>query len=240
MIKPYYSEPGIEIYCGDCRDILPQLPKVNMITITDPLYGVTQNKWDDINITYGAFDQLNAWVCTCQNPGSAKLIWRYIHLFKYSDVWEKTQAVGFLNCNKMPLRKHEDILIFGNLPYNPQIKKKKPENVRPHGETALSDNYGKFKTKRVRTIPENMTYPTSVLKFENEQGTSHPTQKPIKLFKYLILTYSNDNDIILDCFMGSGTTLRAAKDLGRKAIGIEIEEKYCDIAVQRLKQQVLL
>jgi site-specific DNA-methyltransferase (adenine-specific) len=243
MIKPYYQEPGITVYNCDCREILPELPKVDLC-LTDPPYGITRNKWDMKcrDMVYEVFDKFDKWVCTSQNPFSAYLIYIFRKLFKYSDVWKKTQATGFLNCKVMPLRQHEDILVFGNVKYNPQIKKKPAENIRPLGEGSQSDNYGhigNLNKKEVRTISNDMTYPTSVLEFPNEQGTNHPTQKPLKLFHYLVLTYTDINDTILDPFMGSGTTLRAAKDLGRKAIGIEIEEKYCEIAVQRLKQQVL-
>jgi len=235
----YYSDSHCTIYHGDCRDVLPELSEVDLV-LTDPPYGVTQNEWDETAAVYECFDKLDKWVCTSQNPFSAALIWRYKHLFKYSNVWEKSQAVGFLNCKVMPLRKHEDILVFGNVKYNPQIKKKPIENIRPESDrTKQTDNYNNHPLKSVRSIPIDMEYPTSILKIENEQNTIHPTQKPIKLFKHLILTYSNENEIILDPFMGSGTALRAAKDLNRKCIGIEIEEKYCEIAVKRLQQEVL-
>ena len=181
-------------------------------------------------------------VCTSQNPFSAELICKFRKRFKWSDVWEKTQAVGFLNAKVMPLRKHEDILVFckGRMPYNPQIQKKAAENIRPHGDSAMSSNYGKFNEKRTRTIGQDQTYPQSIVRFANSQDGEHPTQKPVQMFRHLVLTYSNAGDLILDPFMGSGTTLRAAKDLGRKAIGIELEEKYCEIAARRLRQEVLL
>jgi len=240
-MKPYYQDSAVTIYHGDCREIVPQLDKADLC-LTDPPYGVTQNKWDITTAVFEIFDNLDKFVCTSQNPFSAELIMKYKKLFKYSDIWEKSQAVGFLNCKVMPLRKHEDILVFGKVKYNPQITKKPIENIRPLGLIAQTDNYGhigNLNNKEVRTIPNDMCYPVSILKIANEQGTEHPTQKPIKLFKYLILTYSDKSDLILDPFMGSGTTLRAAKDLNRKAIGIEIEEKYCEIAANRMCQEVL-
>lgn len=241
MIKPYYEENGITIYHGDCREILPELETVDLV-LTDPNYGVTQNTWDDIKITIECFDLITCpIVCTCQNPASAELIVRYKKRFKWSDVWEKTQAVGFLNCKIMPMRQHEDILVFSNgkVPYYPQISIKQAVNIRPHGKTALSSNYGIFKEERVRSIKQDETYPRSIVTFANCQDGFHPTQKPVSLFLYLVSSFSTTGETILDPFMGSGTTLYAAKQLGRKAIGIEIEEKYCEIAVKRLAQSVL-
>ena len=239
--KPYFDHAGITIYHADCRDILPHLDPVDLV-LTDPNYGVTQNIWDNLKITKECFDLVTApLVCTCQNPASAELIVRYKKRFKWSDVWEKTQAVGFLNCKVMPMRQHEDILVFasGKIPFYPQVMQKSKVNIRPHGKTAQSSNYGKFNEDRERTIKQDETYPRSIITFANCQNGLHPTQKPISLFQYLISSFSISGDTILDPFMGSGTTLVAAKELGRKAIGIEIEEKYCAIAVQRLAQEVL-
>ena len=240
MIKPYYDHAGITIYLCDCLEILPELEPVDLV-LTDPPYGVTQNKWDKIEITKSAFDLLFPCnlVCTCQNPSSAELITRYIKYFKWSDIWHKSQAVGFLNAKIMPLREHEDILIFSNgtMPYSPQIRKKGSKNIRPHGDTAASSNYGKFNKHRKRTIALNETYPRSVFYCENSQNGNHSNEKPVKLMDYLIKTYAQGT--ILDPFMGSGTTLVAAKELGRRAIGIEIEQRYCDIAIRRLAQEVL-
>ena len=242
-MKPYYDHKGIQIYLGDCRDILPTLEPVDLV-LTDPNYGVTQNSWDDLKTTIECFDMISCpLVCTCQNPASAELIVRYKKRFKWSDVWEKSLAVGFLNCKIMPLRKHEDILVFcnGRMPYYPIIEKKKVENIRPHGKTGPTSSYGKYNNERERTIPNDRTYPKSILKIcnANHADRVHPTEKPVKLFSYLAQTHTKATDIILDPFMGSGTTLVAAKQLGRKAIGIEIEEKYCEIAVRRLSQEML-
>jgi site-specific DNA-methyltransferase (adenine-specific) len=240
---PYYDVDGITIYHGDCREILPYLPKVDLV-LTDPPYGITANPWDDLDVTMDCFDmtKICPLVCTCQNPASAELICRYKNRFKWSDVFIKTQARGFLSCQIMPLRKHEDVLVFANgkITYNPQITKKPRHNIRPTSISGRSDNYGTFKGhKQQRTIGVDEQYPTSVLEFANPQNGFHPTEKPVGLFQYLTSTYSNPAEAILDPFMGSGTTLVAAKHLGRKAIGIEIEEKYCQIAVKRLGQGVL-
>jgi site-specific DNA-methyltransferase (adenine-specific) len=240
LMRPYYSHNGIEIFHCDCREILKRLPNVDLL-LTDPPYGVTQNAWDDTAAVFAVFDALNVpTVCTAQNPFTSELVCQYRKRFKWSDVWEKTQAVGFLNVSVMPMRKHEDILVFceGRMPYTPQITDRPEENIRPHLNTAASSNYGSFKNERERTIPLDKTYPKSIVKFANSQDGDHPTQKPLELFNYLLLTYSFHGNTILDPFMGSGTTLVAAKNLGRKAIGIEIEEQYCEIAAKRLSQEV--
>ena len=125
--------------------------------------------------------------------------------------------------------------------YYPILEDKPIENIRPLTiKNRDTENYGKFDSGNYRTIPLNKQYPKSVIEISNANKTQiyHPTQKPIKLMKYLLQTYSKIGDLIIDNAMGSGTTLVAAKELGRKAIGIEIEEKYCEIAVDRLRQGV--
>jgi DNA modification methylase len=244
IVKPYYDHAGIQIFLGDCREILPTLPKCDLL-LTDPPYGVTQNVWDNTDAVFEVFDStICPIVCTAQNPFTAYLICRYSFRFKWADVWEKTQATGFLNAKVMPLRKHEDIVVLctKRMQYTPQIGKKPKENIRPHGNGSTSSNWGAFKAgaefTEPRSIADDECYPTSVLRFPNCQEGDHPTQKPVALFVYLVSTYSLPEWTILDPFMGSGTTLVAAKNLGRKAIGIEIEERYCEIAAKRLSQEV--
>ena len=243
-MQPYYSHAGITIYHGDCREILPTLPKCDLL-LTDPPYGVTQNAWDSTEAVLEVFDATACpIVCTSQNPFTAELICRYRKRFKWSDVWEKTQATGFLNAKVMPLRKHEDVLVFcdGRMQYTPQIGTKPKENIRPHGNGSTSSNWGDFRAgadfTEPRSIAQDECYPTSIVRFPNCQERDHPTQKPVELFGYLVRTYSLEDWTILDPFMGSGTTLVAAKNLGRKATGIEIEERYCEIAAKRLSQEV--
>jgi len=243
MIKPYFETENGVLYNADCLEILPQLEPVDLI-LTDPPYGVTQNKWDKLQITIDVFDMLleNNIVFTCQNPSTAILINRYLKKFKWSDVWHKSQAVGFLNAKIMPLRQHEDIVVLSKekMTYFPQIQKKHPADIRPHGKTKQSKqskNYGPYNNERIRTIPINKSYPRSVVYFENSQGGNHPNRKPTQLFLYLIKTYSKDIDIILDPFLGSGTTAVACERLGRRWIGIEISEQYCEISAKRIEAE---
>lgn len=240
-IKPYYKDPAVTIYHGDCHEIVPQLGKFDLL-LTDPPYGITKNGWDNFQSTVECFKLVKyPIVCTCQNPASAELIVKFKDRFKWSDIWEKTQAVGFLNCKIMPMRQHEDILVFafGTIPFWPQIQRKPRVNIRPHGKTTMSDNYGKFNEERKRSIEKDETYPRSIVTFPNSQEGQHPTQKPISLFSYLIKSFTQEGQTILDPFAGSGTTGRAAKDLGRKCTMIEREEKYAEIAAKRMEQEVL-
>lgn len=245
-MKPYYEEKGITIYHGDCREILPTLEPVDLV-LTDPPYGITRNKWD-------CFDFIPQWwecikrlarngvVITAQQPFTSEMVMAGRDWFKWADVWHKTQARGHLNARVMPMREHEDILVFapGKMVYHPQLQRKLSHNMRPISpRTKGTANYGAHGLESDRTIALDEAYPRSVVRFENSQEWQHPTQKPIALVAYLIKTFTNPADEILDPFMGSGTTLRAAKDLGLRAIGIEIEEKYCEIAAERLRQEVL-
>ncbi|MCK4817663.1 site-specific DNA-methyltransferase [bacterium] len=241
-MKPYYEHKGITIYCGDCLEVMPGFEPVDLV-LTDPPYGITQNTWDNIEVTKEAFKLLmpTKLVTTCQQPSSSMLIVEFLKYFKWADVWQKSQATGFLNAKIMPLREHEDILIFANgkMTYNPQLQKKRRENIRPESNRGQTKNYGRYKGDSSRTIDLNLSYPRSIFYCENSQNGYHVNEKPLKLFNYLVLMYSNKHEVILDPFSGSGTTLVAAKKLGRKAIGIEINECDCEIAVQRLQQEVM-
>ena len=160
-------------------------------------------------------------------------------MFRYELIWEKTKSTGFLDCAKRPLRSHENIITFGNIynTYNPQKTSGEPW-FRGRAKRPKS-NWGEQK-EYVSNNESGMREPKSVLLFNNPNNNNqHPTQKPLELLKYLVLTYSNNLQSILDPFMGSGTTLRAAKDLNRKAVGIELEEKYCEIAAKRMCQEAL-
>lgn len=245
-MKPYYEHAGITIYHGDALSVLPLLDRAELI-LTDPPYGVTRNWWDSTNwiLTWPELmQQINpaAIVMTAQQPFTSKIVSAMPDWFKWADVWHKTQARGRLNAKFMPLREHEDILVFSRdtVPFYPQLKRKLKENVRPNSpRTKGSDNYGPHGLISERSIADNMSYPRSVVRFANSQEGDHPTQKPVQLFTYLILSYSRAAELVIDPFCGSGTTLAAAKRTGRRAIGIEIEERYCEIAAKRLSQEVM-
>jgi site-specific DNA-methyltransferase (adenine-specific) len=179
-------------------------------------------------------------VTTASQPFTSKLVMSNLDWFKYEWIWEKDRATGHLDAERRPMRKHENITIFsknGHV-YNPQIRKKPTENIRPVSKGGNHTSvYGEYKDNVPRNIPLNMTYPQSIIKFNKanigEWGV-HPTQKPVELYKYLILTYTNAGDTVLDMCAGSGTTGVAAIQTGRNAILIEREPKYFEIIQKRI------
>jgi site-specific DNA-methyltransferase (adenine-specific)/modification methylase len=179
-------------------------------------------------------------ILTSQGIFTAKLILSNERAFKYKLVWEKSKPTNFLNAKKQPLRKHEDICVFQGGTYNPQMGSGTAydKGVRKAQQTG---SYGDFEP--VRVASEGTRYPTDLIYFptaEAEGPVVHPTQKPLRLMSYLIATYSNPGDTILDNAMGSGTTGVAAVQLGRKFIGIEQDERYFAIACERLRLAQLL
>ena len=242
----------IDLRKGDCLEVMKTI-KDNSIDaiITDPPYGTTACKWDSVIDFDLMWEQLNriikpngAIVLFGSEPFSSALRMSNIKNYKYDWIWQKTQPTGFLNAKKMPLKQFEIISVFyKKLPtYNPQLTDKKPENIRKLSENIKakeSENYGKYKrSDDFRSIPIDKTYPRDVLNFKNSniKKKIHPTQKPIALMEYLIKTYTNENESVLDFTMGSGSTGVAAKNLNRSFIGIEQDEKYFEIAKQRIKE----
>jgi site-specific DNA-methyltransferase (adenine-specific) len=212
---------------------------IDMI-LCDLPYGTTQNKWDTVIPLDSMWEQYKrvikddgAIVLTAAQPFTSILVSSNLPMFRYDLVWEKSQATGFLNAKKMPLRKHESILVFYKSPptYNPQFTEGKPYTAKSNA-SANKGNYGKFNDNI--TVNDGRRYPVSILQFKNGGHTYHPTQKPIDLFRYLIRTYTNPGEIVLDNCMGSGTTAVAATLESRYFIGFETEPKYVEIANKRL------
>ena len=172
-----------------------------------------------------------------QGAFTANLIMSNISMYRYDLVWEKTKAGGFLNAKRMPLQAHENISIFyKKLPtYNPQMEQGKPYTKKAvtNGD---GNNYGKFNRVGQVHINNGERFPRSVIKISNDNHKSlHPTQKPVALLDYLIKTYTNEGETVLDNCMGSGSTGVACKNLNRKFIGIELDENYFNIAKERIK-----
>lgn len=244
------------LYQGDCLDIMARLPagSVDMI-LCDLPYGTTQNKWDsviDLGALWRAYRRIAkpnaAIVLTSQGVFTAQLILSQPKLFAYKLVWEKSKSTNFLNAKKQPLRKHEDVCVFyGKQPtYNPQMTEGTPydKGVRKNQHTG---SYGGYAPSEVKS--DGKRYPTDVIYFktaesEAERTVWHPTQKPVDLGRYLVRTYTNPGDLVLDTCFGSGSFLLAAHLEGRDYLGIELNEKaeqfkttpvdYVDIAAQRL------
>lgn len=240
---------GVTLYLGDCLEVMGKLPaaSVDMIAADLP-YGTTQNKWDSIiplDALWAHYWRIlkpnGAVVLTASQPFTSALVMSDPESFRYDWTWRKSNVSGFLNAKKMPLRQHEDILVFcqgKTVPYNPQLFAK-PSKRSAQKTVGSSGSYGEYKEGVFRTIPDEMGYPRSVVDFSTayhaREAGLHPTQKPVALFEYLIRTYTNPGDVVLDNTMGSGTTGVAAVNLGRKFIGIEIEPKYFDIACRRIQ-----
>ena len=236
----------IELYNEDCYKTLCGLQdgKVDLL-LQDTPFGVTQNEWDikpDLPKMWKEWERVikenGAMIFFATQPFASELILSNGELFRYDIIWQKSHSTGFLNAKKMPLRIHEHILVFyKSLPtYNPQVFDKPKHNIRPIVvKPRLSENYGKFKEGNTRTIPIDKSYPDSILYFENgRDDINHPTQKPLDLIRYLVLTYSNENDVVFDGYLGSGTTAIACIEEKRNFIGSELNKEYFDKSTERI------
>ena len=229
---------------GDCLDIMKSIPNssIDMI-LCDLPYGTTQNKWDSIInldelwLQYNRIIKENgAIVLTSMQPFTSSLVNSNLKSFKYCWYWVKNRATGVLNAKKQPLRNIEEICIFNVKKYNPQGLIRYDKQSR-NGKKD-SENYGKGKTNSY--IQEFTNYPKQLLEFDSVQRVIHPTQKPTELFEYLIKTYTNEGDIVLDNCAGSGTTGIACMNTNRNCILIEKDKNYFDIINERIdkyKQQ---
>ena len=230
------------IYQQDCIEGMRMIPdgSVDMI-LCDLPYGTTQNKWDSVislNELWAQYERIikpaGAIVLTAQSPFDKLLGASNLKLLRYEWIWQKESGTGFLNAKKMPLKDHENILVFyKSLPtYNPQFTEGKPY-VCKQGSGSDNWNYGSSHGGSV-TVNEGVRYPKTVIKFNRDKDKHHPTQKPVDLFRYLIRTYTNPGEVVLDNCMGSGTTAVAATLEGRNWIGFETEREYVEIANKRL------
>ncbi|MDW4537107.1 site-specific DNA-methyltransferase [Bacillus cereus] len=241
-----------QIHNMDCLEGMKLLQdkSVDMI-LCDLPYGVTQNKWDVIipfNELWHQYERIikdnGAIVLTAAQPFAAQLIVSNPKLFRYEWIWEKTAATGHLNAKKMPMRAHESILVFyKKLPTYKPIKTTGHAPVNSY--TKHQDdgtNYGKTKIG-ISGGGSTERYPRSVQRFstDKQKEAIHPTQKPVALFEYLIKTYTNEGETVLDNCIGSGITAVAAINTNRNFIGFEISEEYCAAANRRIDnlQQVL-
>ena len=242
----WQSDDGqVVLYRGDCLDIMPGLEagSVDMV-MTDPPYGTTACEWDSVIPIEPMWEQLKriikpsgAIVLTASQPFTTTLIASNMKMFKYCWVWDKVnRPTGHMNAKKQPLRVSEDVAVFyATQPsYTPQMVDGIPYNSTG---SKWSDCYGR--QVKTRTICTGKRYPRNIIRIKaDERGTVgriHPTQKPVALMGYLIKTYTNEGDTVLDFTMGSGTTGVACVKLGRKFIGIELDPGYFDIAVKRIK-----
>ena len=232
----------IDIRQGDCLELMKEIPdkSVDMV-LCDLPYGTTRNKWDSViplNKLWKQYERIikdnGAIVLFSQMPFSAELVHSNLKLFKYEWIWQKDNGTGFLNAKKMPLKIHENILVFyKKLPlYNPQMRTGfKPYKCKQGRHSA---NYGAYEQGHI-TESNGERYPIDIIKFKKDSGL-HPTQKPVELLEYLIKTYTNEGETVLDNCMGSGSTGVACINTNRNFIGMELDEHYFQIAKERLEQ----
>ena len=237
-----------EFLKGDCLELMADIPdgSVDMI-LTDLPYATTQNAWDSVipyEPMWAEFWRVlkpnGAVVLTAAQPFTSSLIASQYEYFKYCWIWEKTRVTGVLNAKHQPLRNYEDVCVFYRSPctYNPQGLTAcfKQTGTGANSDNASSNNYGQVsQTSNGKYIQTETGYPRQVIKFASEGKTVHPTQKPVELFEYMINTYTNKGETVLDCTAGSGTTAIAAENTGRQWICIERDDKFYEIATDRVK-----
>jgi len=236
---------GSALFNADCMDILPLIPNKSVqLILADLPYGTTSIEWDNIIPMDKLWKQYNrimtdncAIILFGSEPFSSLVRTSNLKMYKYDWKWEKAKATLHALCKKRPMKSDEDIMVFykEQPTYNPQMtigeKYKGRNNTKNHKELKGEWLIGQGS----RNDNEGTRYPRTNIYFPNEnKAGQHPTQKPLELIKYLINTYSNENDMVLDNTMGSGTTCLGAKELNRSFIGIEKEVKYYELAVARV------
>jgi len=248
----------IKLIHGDCLEkmdkIIEKGIKVDAI-ITDPPYGTTACKWDSVIPFDEMWKRLNklikdngAIVLFGNEPFSSKLRCSNLEMYKYDWYWKKERGTNFLNFKYQPSKEIETISIFGkmatsyskkgNMKYFPIMRSGKAYSQKQGyiGDSVARDKGSRENNKNITTINKGTRYPSNVIEMKNEKGL-HPTQKPVPLMEYLIKTYTNENELVLDFTMGSGTTGVACKNLNRHFIGIELDEEYFNIAKERIENE---
>ena len=251
MTEQAKQKKMIDLRLGDCLEVMKEIEDKSIdAIITDPPYGTTACKWDSVIDFDLMWEQLNriikpngAIVLFGSEPFSSALRMSNIKNYRYDWVWDKTRGANFQQANFAPMKSTENILVFSKLPaiftkkgsmvYHPQ-KEGKQEYVSKMGNSGnIVRGEGNNSLKRIETKLKGR-FPKTILTFKKEKPSVHPTQKPIALMEYLIKTYTNENETVLDFTMGSGSTGVAAKNLNRNFIGIEQDENYFNIAKERI------
>lgn len=238
--------PTVELYCADCLDKLPELADKSVdAIIADLPYGITACKWDSPIPLEPLWEQYKriikpkgAVVLFGSQPFTSKLVMSNLEWFKYEWIWEKDRATLHMMARKRPLKAHEHLLVFSDgmpLYYPQKTRGHKPVNV-PGRNSKPPRVYARCQTGKGGSTER---FPRTVVKFNtpnSAQGVVHPTQKPVALLAYLVRTYTNEGETVLDNTMGSGSTGVACVQTGRDFIGIEIEREYFDIAQERIAE----
>ena len=250
MIHPYYQDNLVTLYHGKQEDILPLLDIRADCVLTDPPYGLTDLDWDvvpDLALMWQNMRRVSkpsaVMALFCQQPFTTDLIVSNRKAWRYEWIWNKNRGTGFLWSKRKPLKAHEHIQIFidefNNSVYNPQMRKGEPYK-KIQKNSPITHYHGVEKCTDVNNESGDR-HPISTLFYNNAAGNKsfHSTGKPIDLLEYIILTYTNTDNLILDPFIGSGSTAVAAAKIGRRCIGIEMREEALEVAVKRLSQQPL-
>ena len=245
------QEYKTSLHHADCFDIMPLIPDKSIdAIIADLPYGTTDCKWDsilDLGVLFAQYKRIvkpnGAIILTASQPFTSVLVSYWLHNFKTEWIWQKNAGSNFGTCKYVPMKEHESVLVFSNgggkTTYNP-IMQERAESGKSrvktkikgssNGKAEVYENGGLFS---IEFMAKELRYPSSIQRFNRERGL-HPTQKPVELMEYLIKTYTNVGDTILDNTMGSGTTGVAAANLNRNFIGIEKDETYFNIAKNRI------
>jgi len=256
MIRNYRKSQNIistnmlsigDAHLGNCIQLMPDIEPCSVdMVLCDLPYGVTRNEWD----RQLPFKEL--WDCykkVCKESAAIVLFADGMFMadlmnsnkswWKYNMIWDKAMPSGFPNANRMPLRTHEEICVFykKQCTYNPQKWQGKPSHGQGRPKTPTSNNYGKRNFQDNSKELGDMKHPTSIIRFSKTHPSKmkHPTEKPVPLLEWLIKTYTNEGDLVLDNCCGCGSTLIAAKNLGRLFIGIEKNPEYFKMALDRIK-----
>ena len=230
---------------GDCLERMKEIPDGSVdLILTDPPYGTTACKWDSVIPFEPMWAELKriikpkgAIVLFGSQPFTSSLIIHNPKMFKYEQIWDKNKGTQPQLANIQPMKSHENILVFGKgkINYYPQKTKGDPytrDNKQSHTEHSLSKGL-----KPIKQVNTGFRFPKTVLMYPRDfsaQSRLHPTQKPVALLEYLIKTYTQEGETVLDFTMGSGSTIVAALNTNRKAVGIEMDENYFNIAVNRI------
>jgi len=251
----------IQLFKGDCLEIMKTIPDGSIdAIITDPPYGTTACKWDsiiDLNLMWKELNRVikptGAIVLFAQQPFSSVLLVSNVKKFRHRFLWEKDKCANFMVAKAQPLKYTEDILVFCNVgflenqfgnptgTYNPQMRNGKGNNRDLEKIVDKSKNLDEINKRdnptrlKLSNNSAKQRFPKDILNITTQHKRLHPTQKPILLMEYLIKTYTNENETVLDFTMGSGSTGVACKNTNRNFIGIEQDDKYFEIAEQRIK-----
>tara|TARA_R110000737_G_scaffold4712_1_gene15225 strand:+ start:17 stop:775 length:759 start_codon:yes stop_codon:yes gene_type:complete len=246
----------IDLRLGDCLEVMKTIKSGSIdAIITDPPYGTTACKWDSVIDFELMWLELNriikpngAIVLFGSEPFSSALRMSNIKNYKYDWIWNKEKSTNFMQLKRQPARVVENIIVFNTTQYNPQMVIAEAKNKRPRKQKqdekhiSESETYGKIKRYVNANHNEDLRYPKNIINIKstekecNNINRVHPTQKPVLLMEYLIKTYTNEGETVLDFTMGSGSTGVAAKKLNRSFIGIEMDDKYFDIATERINK----